>query len=91
MARIATLLQDETFVIFSIAGGCECCAEGSRETVLPAAPGRTRDDARILLAYPHRVHFTKIVLHAIVGTKNLTRADVEALRAKMRDAGQVPA
>jgi len=87
--RKATRAETSLFVIISISGGCECCAEGYRETVLPAAPGRTRDDVRELLAYPHRVHFTKITLHVIEDDKDLTREQVTAYRARMEAAGQL--
>ena len=81
--RKATLAEGALFVIFSIASGCACCSTGPRETVVPAAPGRTRDALRDLLAYPHGVHFTTITLHVVEADVELSRERVDALRASV--------
>jgi len=71
--RKATLAEGALFVIFSITTGCACCATGPRETVVPAAPGRTRDALRELLAFPHRVNYLDVVLHVVEPDAGLTR------------------
>ena len=60
------LPQTDLFVIFEVEGGCACCRAGRRETVIPKpVKGMTRDDLRRLLAAPHGVDFTAIVLPVV--------------------------
>jgi hypothetical protein len=81
--RKATLAEGALFVIFSITTGCECCKPGPRETVVPAAPGRTRDVLRELLAFPHRVNYLDVVLHVVEPDVELSRERVAELRASV--------
>lgn len=82
-ARKATLVEGPLFVIFSITTGCTCCKPGPRETVVPAAPGRTRDALRELLAFGHGVNYLDIVLHVVEPDVELSRERVDALRASV--------
>jgi hypothetical protein len=81
--RKATLAEGALFVIFSITTGCECCKPGPRETVVPAAPGRTRDALRKLLAFPHGVNYLDVVLHVVEPDAEFTRERVAELRASV--------
>lgn len=74
---------DPLFVIFEIRSGCECCAPGPRETTIPAGWNRGGMTLRELLAYPHRVRPAEVDILVHVRDEDLTRADLDALRARV--------